>query len=552
MYLQGSNAINGIGNKLNNDIRGNHSNNTLNGEAGDDYLLGFNGDDSLNGGAGNDTLEGSSGTDSLAGGTGNDTYRVFNEGNNPNPDTITENSNEGIDTIDAYVSYTLDAGSHVENLNLMPGGGNLDGTGNEFNNTISGNDGVNSLSGKEGNDELYGAAGNDNLDGGAGDDFLNGGAGSNTLAGGAGDDLYLVDVGSNVITENLGEGTDTVESSFTWTLGDNLENLTLTGSRTINGTGNDLDNSISGNTANNILSGNAGHDILAGGLGYDTLNGGDGNDELLGDSGNDLLDGGLGDDTVVGGTGVDRLNGGDGSDELYGGSGNDFLDSGLGDDVMVGGTGNDIYIVESTTDLIRESLSAGTDVVESSASYTLTANVEKLTLTGTDNINGTGNNLKNTITGNIGNNILSGASGVDALTGGDGSDILMGGSGNDVLTGEGGSDKFLYNTNATFSTSAVGTDTITDFISGTDQFILDKTTFKALTSAPGVGFSNAGNFAIVATDTEVATSSAFIVYSGNGNLFYNQNGAAGLGTGAQFAILTGAPVIAATEFVIQA
>lgn len=333
-----------------------------------------------------------------------------------------------------------------------------------------------------------------------------------------------------------------------------MENLTLAGSRTINGTGNDLDNSIAGNTANNIMSGNAGHDILAGGLGADTINGGDGDDELLGDSGNDLLDGGLGDDTIVGGTGVDKLSGGVGTDELYGSTGNDILDGGLGDDVMAGGTGNDTYSIDSTTDLIKESLSAGTDVVESSVTYTLAANLEKLNLTGLENINGTGNTLNNTIKGNDGNNILNGGSGVDALTGGVGNDILVGGSANDVLTGEGGTDLFLYNTNATFKSSAVGVDRITDFSVDLDKIVLDKTTFKALTSVAGDGFSKPTEFATVAVDTEVANNTAFIVYSlGSSNLFYNQNGVAvGLGTGEQFATLANNPFLAATDFVIQA
>ncbi|NCS04918.1 MAG: hypothetical protein GPJ06_24160, partial [Microcystis aeruginosa G13-11] len=180
LTLTGNSAINGTGNTLNNTIIGNNGNN---------YLLGD---------AGNDTLDGKAGVDTLDGGAGNDTYTIDNVN-----DVIIDSA--GTDTVIAPFSYTLAAG--LENLTLT-GNGNLNGTGNTLNNTIIGNNG---------NNYLLGDAGNDKLDGKAGVD---------TLDGGAGNDTYTIDNVNDVIIDSA--GTDTVSASISYTLADNLENLTLT------------------------------------------------------------------------------------------------------------------------------------------------------------------------------------------------------------------------------------------------------------------------------------------------------------------------------------
>ena len=270
--------------------------------------------------------------------------------------------------------------------------------------------------------------------------------------------------------------------------------------------------------------------------------------------------------TINGTAGADNLIGTANPDIINGLAGNDTLNGNTGADTLVGGLGNDIYVVDNAGDIATElaSASQGTDLIQSSVTYTLPANVEDLTLTGTTAINGTGNTLANTVTGNTANNILNGGtgndnliggSGTDQLLGSDGNDSLSGDAGNDTLTGGLGADKFIYNTNAAFTTTAVGVDTITDFnISQTDQIVLDKTTFTSISSAAGTGFSVASEFAKVTSDALAATSAADIVYNTTtGGLFYNQNGtAAGLGTGAQFLTLTNKPALTATQFVIQA
>ncbi|RMQ42936.1 hypothetical protein ALQ04_100634 [Pseudomonas cichorii] len=235
--------------------------------------------------------------------------------------------------------------------------------------TLTGTSGADTLTGRSGNDTLNGGAGNDTLTGNAGNDRLNGGAGNDTMRGGTGDDTYVVDSTSDVLTENAGEGTDTVESGLTWTLGANLENLTLTGTSAINGTGNALDNILIGNSAVN---------------------------------------------TLTGGAGNDRLDGMGGADRL------------------IGGAGNDTYVVDNASDAITENANEGTDTVESGLTWTLGNNLENLTLTGTAAINGTGNALANVLTGNAAANSLSAGAGNDTLDGRGGADTLTGGAGNDT------------------------------------------------------------------------------------------------------------------------
>ncbi|MEW5967529.1 MAG: calcium-binding protein [Pseudomonadota bacterium] len=316
--------------------------------------------------------------------------------------------------------------------------------------TLNGTSGVDALNGGAGNDTLNGLAGNDTLNGNAGNDRLDGGTGNDTLRGGTGDDIYIVDSATDVIIENLNEGHDSVQASVTYTLANNVENLTLTGSSAINGTGNILDNTLIGNSANNILTGGAGNDRLDGGLGSDTLRGGTGNDTYVVNVSTDVVteNANEGIDTVESSvtltlannvenlvlTGTSAINGTGNSlnNVITGNSANNTLTGGSGADTLIGGAGNDTYVVDNTGDIVTELANEGTDLVQSSVTYSLANNVENLTLTGTGAINGTGNALDNVLTGNSANNTLIGGAGNDRLNGGSGSDTMRGGTGNDT------------------------------------------------------------------------------------------------------------------------
>ncbi len=490
LVLTGTTAIGGHGNAKANRITGNSAANVLDGEGGADVMLGGSGNDTyivdvqadviienenegfdtayssvsfalggnvenliltgsspinatgnaldniLAGNVADNVLDGTAGADTMVGGDGNDTYFVDNAG-----DRVTENADQGIDTVYAGANFTLDA--NVENLMLY--GNAITGTGNALDNVLTGNTLNNTLSG------------------GAGNDFLDGGAGADILIGGAGDDLYLVDNLGDSLVENTSEGTDTVQSSVSFSLASlpNIENVVLTGTANINATGNAAANRLIGNDGANALDAGGGNDLLDGGAGADTMIGGAGDDiyvvDNVGDAINESAGGGV--DTVIASvsfdisgqanlenialSGIANLNAtGNGSDNvltgngganiLTGGAGNDTLDGSYGADTLIGGSGNDAYFVDNAGDTVVENAAEGSDSVQASVSYTLAANVENLTLSGAASINGTGNSLDNAITGNAGNNVLVAGAGADTLIGGAGSDTLIGGTGDDL------------------------------------------------------------------------------------------------------------------------
>jgi Ca2+-binding RTX toxin-like protein len=228
---------------------------------GDDTLAGQGGNDTLIGDDGNDYLNGGTGIDDMTGGLGDDTYIVDNTG-----DVVTEVAGGGIDWVYSSIGYSL--GANVEHLRLT-GTAAIDGTGNAVANRMLGNSASNLLVGLGGND------------------IINGGSGADTMVGGTGNDRYSVSDAADLVSESAGAGIDQVFATVSYTLATNVEHLTLTGSGSINATGNGVANKLTGNSATNTLGGLGGNDVIAGGGGDDHLLGGSGNDRLIGGAGVD-------------------------------------------------------------------------------------------------------------------------------------------------------------------------------------------------------------------------------------------------------------------------
>lgn len=492
------------------------------------------------GNSGNNTLDGAGGRDTLMGGQGADYYIVDSL-----DDVVLEtDSLDGArDTVSASFDYTL--GNEIESLVLT--GSALRGMGNALNNTLVGNGLANVL------------------DSGAGDDTLSGGVGADTMIGGSGNDSYTVDNAGDVIVELADSAQiDSVKSSISYVLGAVLENLTLTGVAALNGTGNASDNAITGNSGANILDGGAGADTLIGGLGNDSYvvdHAGDVVIEtsalateldqvtssvsyVLGSNVENLYLSGSDDLNGTGNGLANIIYGNTGKNMLIGGVGNDTLAGLAGADTMDGGAGSDTYSVDDSGDIVIESASIGLDTVQSTISYTLSDNVEALTLNGTAAINGYGNQLNNTINGNGANNLLSGdagndnllgAAGNDTLDGGAGNDALNGGIGNDVLGGGQGVDVLYGGTGADVfvigndDESIIVRDTIGDFkVAEGDKIDLSQfdanpllagrqaLSFVTNFSADATGqvkFTAAQNFLIISTDAD-ATAEYVITLTG--------------------------------------
>ncbi len=324
-----------------------------------------------------------------------------------------------ITTITAPAGYTI-SGPDTATATI------LDNDGDAANNNLVGTSFADALAGVGGNDTLDGGVGNDTLDGGDGNDTLEGGVGVDSMDGGDGNDTYFVDNSDDIVKEvfddELGGTADTVFASVTYSLapgtpdnqGYGIENLTLTGSADINATGNDK---------NNVLTGNSGNNVLDGGVGVDSMDGGDGNDTYFVDNSDDIVK------------------------EVF--------------DDELGGTADTVFAS------VTYSLAPGTP---DNQGY----GIENLTLTGSADINATGNDKNNVLTGNSGNNVLDGGVGVDSMDGGDGNDTLFGGLGNDTLDGGADNDTYLFDTDL-----VLGSDRLID-ASGIDTLNFAATTTKTI------------------------------------------------------------------------
>ncbi|WP_298195076.1 hypothetical protein [Novosphingobium sp.] len=479
-------------------FRAGYGDDTIIGSAGADTIEGGSGNDTLNGMGGNDTLfggydadrlDGGSGADAMDGGLGDDTYIV-----DATADQVTETLSGGTDLVLSSKTYTLSP--YVENLTLT-GAERIWGTGNGIANRIIGNDANNVLDGAGGDDLLDGGLGADRLIGGTGSDtffvnslddtvreegsdidlvrstvsfvlptlvenltlegtaikgignaldntiignaaanMLDGRAGGDRMSGMGGNDTYVVDSLSDTVTEQAGDGIDTVRAGIDHTLSGEVENLVLTGTLKLNGSGNALANTITGNGADNRIDGMAGADRMLGGAGNDTYLvdiAGDKVIEAMGGGDHDIVLSAISfklgvnvEDLTLTGSNAINGTGNELANTIIGNDANNVLDGGKGIDTLIGGVGDDRYFVDNSEDVADEVTGGtGTDTVFSLVSYVLGDWVEILRLSGSADINGTGNSQANMLYGNVGANRLDGGIGADVMTGGTGNDTYV-------------------------------------------------------------------------------------------------------------------------------
>ena len=425
------------------------------GGAGNDTIsiTGLNGD-TLNGGEGNDSLGGGLGEDIVTGGAGNDQIVMLVTAGNvdtidagADTDTLVlsgavPGNHEVVVDLSSLIDQVVSIGGPLdslaqtdfENFNAAGIGSFVHVTGSASANIIVGSKGGDTIDGADGNDILAGGVGDDTLIGGLGDDAMDGGAGDDILIGGTGQDSVDGGLGNDQVTMAVSAGNVDIADG-----GAGSDTLVLVG--TVSGDG-AVTVDLSSVADQVIHIGTADPEVLvqknfehldATGLGgsvhvtgnarANVFTGTGTHDTLMGKAGNDVLKGGEGSDTLVGEEGNDRLEGGDG---------NDILNGGLGNDTMIGGAGDDDYVIGQGSDVLLEQLDGGIDFVNSSITHTLGANFEFLLLSGTRAINGTGNELDNTLTGNSAANMLRGREGNDTFFGGAGNDRLDGGVGDDT------------------------------------------------------------------------------------------------------------------------
>ena len=395
----------------------------------------------------------------------------------------------------SFIASQFDANSYEwhDNLGIALTTTIENADGGSANDTIKGNTVNNILLGNDGNDTLEGAGGSDTI---------NGGAGADTASYASATAGVTVSLALTSAQNTVGAGSDTITA---------CENL-LGSAHNDTLSGNASANSIEGGAGNDVLKGGSGNDVLIGDAGNDTLNGNAGADQMNGGASDDLYYVDVAGDTVTessstGGhdtvsstvtfvlgayledltlTGSTAANatGNNLANVLTGNSAANTLNGKAGGDTMAGAFGNDIYYVDNAGDVVTEaSASGGTDKVNASVSFTLGANVEQLTLTGTGVIDGTGNSLNNVLTGNGAANTLTGADGKDTLKGGAGDDILNGGAGQDTMTGGTGLDKFVFFDGDGSPTHSLA-DRIVDF-SSTDHDLVDLHNIDANTLVSG-------------------------------------------------------------------
>ena len=599
----------------NNIFSGRGGDDRLDGGAGDDFLSGGEDNDILIGGNGSDRLVGGAGSDEIVGGTGQDWLDYAQEA----ADQLNDPAVQGIDAdftkaadIDGYITITDSHGEtdYVAEIEAITGTNQADtiktanlgegiwfqAAGMRGNDAITGSAGLDRLRydlerGRGGTlgiiadlaegtvtdsfgtidtvlgiDAIYATGLADSLTGGAADEIFAGFAGNDIINGGGGRNIVTYEfdydfgqgllnnakwgngkAGLTGVTVNLALGTARDGLGGT----DTLSNIQIVhGTRYIdNMTAAATGSEFFGFGGNDTLAGAQGNDILDGGSGADIMRGGGGDDIFYVNNTKDRVfeNASEGTDTVITyinwtlGANFENLTlsgtarngiGNAAANQITGNDQNNYLDGLAGADILIGGKGDDTYVVDNAADTITELAGEGTDLVRASASFTLSAEVDNLVLTGRGHINGTGNELANVITGNYRNNVIEGGAGADRLDGGKGTDTLsyagsssavtidlnartafggdaegdsfrnfesligsahnddlvgnsganrlFGGAGNDTIRGGGGADTLTGGAgdDVFVFTRGFGRDVITDFAQGSDRIHLSESLLR--------------------------------------------------------------------------
>ena len=396
--------------------------------AGNETITGFNAADTISGGAGDDTLTGGGGNDtySYSRGDGHDTIsetdladtadKLVFSNINPSDVTLVRNGNDVTLVIAESAPGAGDSGSVLLTANLNEDYERYVEQVVFANGTIWTRNDLRLMVLAQ-----ISTSGNDVIAGFNVADIFTGGLGNDDLTGGGGNDTY---------NYSRGDGHDTIYDS---SISDTADKLVFSDINpadvTLVRNGDDVTLVIGESVPG---AGDAGSILLYGNFNeyYNRYI-----EQIIFANGtiwtrNDLRIQWLAQSAT---SGDDVITGFDGVDTISSGAGNDTLDGASGADTLIGGIGDDTYIT-STADILVENADEGTDTVKIAASYTLLANFENLTLTGTSGYSGTGNAL---------NNIIIGNGGANTLTGGDGNDRLDGGSGNDTMIGGLGDDTFV-------------------------------------------------------------------------------------------------------------
>jgi trimeric autotransporter adhesin len=506
----------------NDTITGGSGHQVLDALGANDSVVGGSASDTLTGLGTNDTLVAGTAVDTLIGGTGASVAIVINS----TSDVVQLQSSPGADTLYASVNYSLPT-----NLNALV----LTGT-----------------------TALKGSANN-------GADTLTSNTALDTLVGGSGNDLFIVSNSSDVIQDTSTTASNTAQSSVSFSLAAHVNNLILTGTGALIGTGNATADTLTSNSGVDTLIGGTGNDvfilnnssdvvqdtttstsntvqasfsyvlptnvnslILTGtfaltgtaNTGADTLSSNTGLDTLVGSSGNDTFVINNSSD-VIQDTSTTATNSAQssvsyslatnvntltltGTAALIGtaNTGADTLTSNTGLDTLVGGSGSDTFVINSSSDVIQDTFTTTTNTARSTVSYSLATNVNTLTLTGSTNIVGTANSGSDSLTGNSGTDTLQGGAGADTLIAGTGIDTLLGGAGNTTFVINSASDVVQ-------DTSTISSNTLRSTVTYVLSTNVNTLVFTGTSALKGT--ANAGN------DTLTSNTGVDTLVGGAGN-----------------------------------